>query len=102
LLPKIDLPIALHRGEAVAALARSEHVGIPIDAEIFSQLSDKKTWREIRDSMVPLVDVHGIYIRDKRGEWHWNNVRFEEWTVSAGICWPRKEDSGKLDLIPLP
>jgi DNA polymerase-1 len=98
LLPKIDLPIALHRGEAVAALARSEHVGIPIDAEIFSQLADKRTWREIRDSMVPLVDVHGIYICDQRGEWHWNNARFEAWTVSANIHWPRKEDTGKLDL----
>ena len=72
LLPKINLPIALHRGEAVAALARSEHVGVPIDAEIFAQLADKTTWREIRDSMVPLVDVHGIYVRDKNGEWHWN------------------------------
>ena len=41
LLPKIDLPIALHRGEAVAALARSEHVGVPIDMEVFSQLADK-------------------------------------------------------------
>ena len=71
------LPIALHRGEAVAALARSEHVGVPIDAEIFSQLADKTAWREIRDSMVPLVDVHGIYVRDKRGDWHWNNERFD-------------------------
>ena len=41
LLPNIDLPIALHRGEAVAALARSEHVGVPIDMEVFSQLADK-------------------------------------------------------------
>lgn len=98
LLPKIDLPIALHRGEAIAALACSEHVGVPIDAEIFSQLADKNTWREIRDSMVPLVDVNGIYVRDKRGEWHWNNARFGEWTAAEGIQWPRKEDTGKLDM----
>ena len=83
LLPNIDLPIALHRGEAVAALARSEHVGVPIDMEVFSQLADKKTWRDIRDSMVPLVDVHGIYVRDKNG-WHWNLARFDEWTRVRG------------------
>jgi DNA polymerase I len=98
LLPHIDLPLALHRGEFVAALARSEHVGVPIDMEIFSQLADKKTWREIRDAMVPLVDVHGVYVRDKLEEWHWNNANFKELLASEGINWPRKEDTGKLDL----
>ena len=98
MLPHIDLPIALHRGEAVAVLARSEHVGVPIDMEIFSQLADQKTWRQLRDSMVPLVDVHGIYVCDKSGEWHWNNARFEEWIAAEGIKWPRNEDTNKLDL----
>jgi hypothetical protein len=97
LLPHIDLPLALHRGEFVAALARSEHVGVPIDMEIFPQLADKKTWREMRDSMVPLVDVNGVYVRDKLG-WHFNIARFEEMTVAEGISWPRKEETGKLDL----
>ena len=97
LLPHIDLPIALHRGEFVGCLARSEHIGVPIDMEIFPQLADKKTWREIRDSMVPLVDVHGIYVCDKVGEWHWNNAHFEEMVVAEGITWPRTE-TGKLDL----
>jgi DNA polymerase-1 len=97
LLPNIDLPIALHRGEAVAALARSEHIGVPLDMDVFSQLANQKTWRDIRDSMVPMVDVRGIYIRDKNG-WHWNNARFEEWTVSERINWPRKEETGKLNL----
>jgi hypothetical protein len=97
LLPNIDLPIALHRGEAVAALARSEHLGVPIDMEVFSPLSDEKTWRDMRDSIVPVVDVHGIYVLDKNG-WHWNNANFEAWTTSEGINWPRKEESGKLDM----
>jgi hypothetical protein len=98
MLPHIDLPIALHRGEFVAALARSEHVGVPVDMEVFSQLSDKKTWRELRDSMVPLVDVHGVYVCDKLGEWHFNTARFEELLAAEEISWPRKEDTGKIDL----
>jgi DNA polymerase I len=97
LLPYIDLRIALHRGEAVAALARSEHVGVPIDMEIYLQLADQKTWREIRDTMVPLVDIHGVYVCDKLGEWHWNNACFEELLVAEEINWPRAE-TGKLDL----
>src|SRR5262249_26238938 len=98
LLPHIDLPIALHRGEAVAALARSEHVGGPVDMGNFPPLADQKTWRELRDSMVPLVDVHGIYVCDKSGERHWNNARFEKWIAAEGINWPRKENTNKLDL----
>jgi hypothetical protein len=97
LLPNIDLPLALHRGEAVAALARSEHDGVPVDMDVFTQLADKQTWRDIRDSMVPLVDVHGIYVRDKNG-WHFNLVNFEQWIISEGINWPRKEGTGKLDM----
>src|SRR5262245_56665722 len=76
LLPHIDLPLALHRGEAIAALARSEHVGVPIEMDVFSQLADTKVWRNVRDSMVPLVDVYGIYVRDKVGEFHWNDAHF--------------------------
>jgi DNA polymerase I len=97
LLPHIDLPVALHRGESVAALARSEHAGVPIDMEIFPELADETTWREMRDSMVPLVDMHGIYVHDKTG-WHWNQARFEQWLASEGINWPHKEESGKLDM----
>jgi hypothetical protein len=97
LLAKIDLPLALHRGEAVAALARSEHLGVPIDMEIFAPLADKKTWSGIRDAMVPLVDTARIYVRGKGGEWHWNNARFEEWATTEGISWPRAEN-GKLNL----
>ena len=97
LLPYIDLPIALHRGEFVAALARSEHVGVPVDMEIFPELADKKIWREIRDSMVPLVDAHGVYVQDKGGAYHWNTARFEDLLASEGINWPRAE-TGKLDL----
>jgi DNA polymerase I len=96
LLPYIDLPIALHRSESVVALARSENVGVPIDMAIFPKLADKTTWREMRDSMVPLVDVHGIYVWDKNG-WHWNQARFEQWLASEGINWPRKE-TGKPDM----
>ena len=91
LLPYIDLLIALHRGEFVGCLARSEHVGVPIDMGIFPDLNDKKCWRELRDDMVPRVDVHNVYVRDKLGEWHWNNARFEELVTSEGINWPRTE-----------
>ena len=99
MLPHIDfLPIALHNSESVAALALSEHIGVPIDMNIYPQLADPKTWREIRDTMVPLVDTHGVYVCDKLGAWHFNAACFEEMLVAEGINWPRREKTGKLDL----
>ena len=58
-----DLDQALFRGEFVAASARMEHYGAPIDIEIFSELADKHTWTEVRDAMVPAIDAeYGVYI----------------------------------------
>jgi DNA polymerase I len=57
MLPDIELDVALHRGEFVAASARMEHRGVPIDMEIFSHLADKQAWRHVRDAMVPAIDA---------------------------------------------
>ena len=38
--PELELPVALHRGEFVAASALMEFHGVPIDMEIFPQLAD--------------------------------------------------------------
>ena len=97
MLPRIDFPLGLFHGEFVAALARSEHTGVPIDTEVYPQLADQKTWMEIRDSMVPLVDVHGVYVRNNLVGWSFNLACFEEFCVAEGIDWPRTEN-GKLDL----
>jgi hypothetical protein len=94
LLPHIDLPIVLHWGEAVAALARSQHVGVPVDP-LYWEL--KASWAESRDSLVPALDP-GVYVRDRRGEWHFNADRFEEYLTTIGIAWPRDEETGKLNL----
>jgi DNA polymerase I len=52
LLPHIDLPTALYRSEFVAASAKMEQRGVPIDMAIFPRLADKRTWAAIRDTMV--------------------------------------------------
>jgi hypothetical protein len=96
--PEFDLDIALYHGEAVAALARMEHHGVPFDMEIFTPLADQKTWRNIRDAMVPMIDAqYGVYVRDAAGDWSFNMQLFEAYLVREGIAgWPRTE-TGKLD-----
>jgi hypothetical protein len=96
LLPKLlaeaefNLDIALHWGEFVAASARMEHRGVPIDMEIFSQLQDKQAWAFVRDALVPEIDAqYGVYIKGKDGDWHFNIERFEAYCARRAICWPR-------------
>ena len=106
LLPKIladpdfDLGIALYHGEFAAVSAVMEHNGVPTDMEIFPQLSDKKTWRFVRDAMVPIVDAkYGVYVRNAAGDWTFNMEKFEAYLEHEGLLtsWPRLE-SGKLNM----
>ena len=99
LLPLIDFAIALHWGEFNAVSAVMEHNGPPIDMEIFTQLRDRQTWNFVRDAMVPKIDAqYSVYVKDKAGEWHLSIEKLEACFIRLGIDWPRKEDSGKLDL----
>jgi DNA polymerase I len=98
MLPDIDLGIALYRGESVAAAAVMEHRGVPVDAEIFSQLADKHAWRAVQDGMVPAIDAkYGVYARDSAGSWSFNMELFDAYLTRQGIDWPRL-DTGKLNM----
>jgi DNA polymerase family A len=99
MLPDIEPDAALHRGEFVAASARMEHRGVPIDMEIFTQLADKNAWRYVRDAMTPAIDArYGVYVKGPDGDWHFNMEKFEAYLEREGIVgWPRLE-TGKLNL----
>jgi hypothetical protein len=93
MLPHIDLDIALHHGEFVAALARMEHAGVPIDMEIFSQLTDPHAWRYVRDAMVPVIDAaYGVYTKNPSGDWQFSMEKFAAYLRREGITgWPLTE-----------
>jgi hypothetical protein len=97
MLPLFNLDIALHHGESVAALARMEHAGVPIDMEIYPLLADKQAWSYVRDAMVPVLDAaYGVYAKGPNGDWHFGMELFEQYLARAGITgWPRTEQ-GKL------
>jgi DNA polymerase I len=58
--PKIDLPRALLRGRYMAAAARMEHNGVPIDTTTLGQL--KVHWYDIQDQLVAEIDKdYGVY-----------------------------------------
>ena len=91
MLPKIDLPRALLRGRYMAAVARMERNGVPIDVSTLELL--RHNWSKIQDQLIAEIDAdYGVY--DGR---IFKADRFAAWLARAGIPWPRLE-SGRLDL----
>ncbi|WP_342736262.1 DNA polymerase [Bradyrhizobium sp. B117] len=89
--PTLDLPRALLRGRYMAAVAKMERTGIPIDTEL--RQSFVEGWQRARVELVKTVDAeYGVYdgLRFKLG-------RFDEWLRVHGIPWPRT-DAGLLKL----
>src|SRR5262245_36625874 len=53
MLPRIDLPRALLRGRYMAAAARMEHAGIPIDQETLALF--RAHWTDIQDTLIARI-----------------------------------------------
>jgi DNA polymerase I len=91
MLPRIDLPRALLRGRYMAAAARMERNGVPIDVEALDRL--RHGWTHIQDALIAEID-HDYGVYDGRT---FKTSLFEQWLIRTGIPWPRLE-SGRLDL----
>lgn len=91
MLPKIDLSRALLRGRYMAAAARIEWNGIPIDTTCLHRL--RKHWGDIRTRLVERVDLaFGVYDGGT-----FKADRWGAYLAEHGIPWPRLE-TGRLSL----
>jgi hypothetical protein len=87
MLPRITvhpsgLAHALLRGRYMAAVARMEHAGIPIDRATFNRLC--VGWEDIKLDLIESVDKdYGIYDGTV-----FKSARFLAWLRGAGIPWP--------------
>jgi hypothetical protein len=60
MLPRIDLPRALLRGQYMGAVARIEHVGVPISTQALAAL--RENWRPIQGTLIREIDSeYGVY-----------------------------------------
>lgn len=89
--PRIDLPRALLRGRAMAAMARCEAVGVPVDVPRLRQLQAQ--WDNVKGTLITTVDqafdvYEGLTFKADR---------FDRYLADQGIPWPRLE-TGHLDL----
>lgn len=61
MLPHIDLPRAELRGRYMAAVARMEWNGVPVDAEAFNSL--RQNWSRIKSRLIVAVDRdYGVFV----------------------------------------
>ena len=91
MLPKIDLPRALLRGRYMAAVARMEHAGVPIDQETLALF--RAHWSDIQDALIARIDADYDVFEGRT----FKAAKFAAWLERTGLPWPRLE-SGALDL----
>jgi hypothetical protein len=91
MLPELDLPRATLRGRYMAAVARMEAAGIPVDVETLTRL--RRSWGPIQERLIRELDGEfGVYEgRSFRAE------RFERLLAHHAIPWPRTS-TGRLRL----
>jgi hypothetical protein len=89
----IELSFALLRGRYGGAVARMEHVGIPIDVSLYQQVAGK--WEELKHDLIEDVDApFRVY---ENG--HFRSAKFAAWQQARDIQnWPRTAVSGALAL----
>jgi hypothetical protein len=91
MLPRIDLPRALLRGRYMAAAARMEWTGVPLDTETLARL--RTGWEGIQEGLIGRIDAgRGLY----EGRC-FRTDRFAAYLASRNIPWPRLP-SGALAL----
>jgi hypothetical protein len=82
MLPAIDLPRALLRGRYMAAAARMEWTGVPIDTETLGRL--REHWAGMQQALIDRIDAG-------RGIYEGRSFRAERWLAYAArrsIAWP--------------
>ena len=91
MLPNIDLPRAILRGEYMRSVAHIEANGVPIDHELFRKLQFQ--WEDIKTELIQKVDKQfGVFV-----DGIFKVGLFESYLAAAGIPWLQLP-SGKLDM----
>ena len=89
--PTIDWPRAKLRGRYMAAVARMERTGIPVDASLHQRLVNN--WEAIKGHLIAEVDrAYGVYDGST-----FKRAWFGQYLQANGIPWPRLP-SGELAL----
>ncbi|MFO0852418.1 MAG: DNA polymerase [Gemmataceae bacterium] len=82
MLPGIDLPRALLRGRYMAAAARMEWAGVPVDTDLLAVFRER--WQGIQEKLIARIDrAFGVY--DGRT---FKADRWAAWLAANNVPWP--------------
>jgi hypothetical protein len=85
----IDMSRALVRGRYMAAVARMEHAGVPINKPLFERI--KLAWPYIQSELIKKVDAqYGVF-----EDGSFKLEKFAQWLIDHNIPWPRLGNSRK-------
>lgn len=84
----VGLGQALMRGRYMAAVARMERTGIPVDVELLGEL--RRQWDTLKLDLVREMDHLEVYEGTS-----FKSGKFAAWVAGKGIAWP-KTDAGYL------
>ncbi len=91
MLPRVDLPRALHRGRYMRAVADMEWAGVPIDRVTLDKI--RANWVTMQEELIRRVDAdYGVFDGTT-----FKRDRFADFLFCNGIPWPRTE-TGELML----
>jgi hypothetical protein len=83
MLPLIDVPRALLRARYMAAVARMQWAGVPVDTQALAEL--RRYWPLLKEELIRRVDApFGFYVGQT-----FKLDRFARWLEARGIPWPR-------------
>ncbi len=88
MLPKIDMPRALLRGQYMIAAAKIEHTGIPIDTHAHAILRGQ--WSATQDRLIARID-RDYHVFDGRT---FKTERWAQWLTRNHIPWPKLKSGG--------
>ena len=82
MVPKLNLKRALLRGQYMAAAAKIEYHGIPIDMKLFNRLQEN--WERIKIQLIQKLDAdYGVF-----EDGHFRLSLFEKYLIANNIPWP--------------
>lgn len=82
-IERIDLRFALLRGRYMRAVASMEHLGIPLDAALLSQL--REHWPAIQEQLIVRVDPNAEVYDGRK----FKADRWAEYLIRNKVAWPR-------------
>ena len=83
MLPRLDLPRSVYRGRYMAAVARMEFEGVPMDVQLLSKL--RNNWERIQDELIREIEITE-YSTAERSRWIGSSPTWSK-ASSPGLDW---------------